>query len=158
MISISYPERTAFFCSSIFERSSSVIVRFTVLIAFVWSTDCTWIVTIWLESISRKSARTRSLRSEAVMERYDIAPYIFPIWNVRLPLNAKEVGAMKSFTDRPEDTSHFQSKWNLSSSPMWNISCIRCSLSLPFSTLADTPSLLKLLSRSVSTCSNFGFA
>ena len=38
---------------------------------------------------------------------------------------AKEEGAIKSFTDSPDSTSHFHSKKNLSSSPMWNMECIR---------------------------------
>ena len=73
-MSISYPERTAFFCSSIFERSSSVIVCLTVLMASVWSTDWICMVTIWLESISRKSLRSWSERSDAVIARKLMAP------------------------------------------------------------------------------------
>ena len=40
----------AFFCSSMVLRSSSVIVRLTVLMARFWSTDWMCLVTIWLES------------------------------------------------------------------------------------------------------------
>ena len=68
-MSMSYPDRTAFFCSSIFDLSSSVIVCLTVLMASVWSTDWICRVTIWLESISRKSLRSWSERSEAVIAR-----------------------------------------------------------------------------------------
>ena len=42
-----YPARMAFFCSSILLRSSSVMVRFTVLMARFWSTDWMCMVTIW---------------------------------------------------------------------------------------------------------------
>ena len=66
---MSYPARTAFFCSSIFDRSSSVMVCLMVLMASVWSTDWMCIVTIWLESMSRKSFKSWSERSGAVMAR-----------------------------------------------------------------------------------------
>ena len=59
----------AFFCSSILLRSSSVMVRLTVLMALFWSTDWMCMVTIWLESISRKSFSSWSLMSDAVMLR-----------------------------------------------------------------------------------------
>ena len=109
-MSMSYPERTAFFCSSILLRSSSVIVRLMVLMALFWSTDWMCIVTISLDSISRKSFSSWSLRSEAVMERKLIAPYSDPIWNVFPPGKEKLLGAIKSFTDNPDAGSHFQSK------------------------------------------------
>ena len=51
------------------ERSSSVMVRLMVLMAAVWSTDWMCMVTIWLDSISRKSASIRSERSEAIICR-----------------------------------------------------------------------------------------
>ena len=58
-------------------------------------------VTIWLDSIPRKSFSSWSLRSEAVIARKLMAPCIPPIWQVRV-LNAKALGAMKSFADRPD--------------------------------------------------------
>ena len=157
-MSMSYPARTAFFCSSILLRSSSVMVCFTVLMALFWSMDWMCMVTIWLESMSRMSASIRSLMSEAVMDKNDMAPYISPTWKVRRPLKAKAAGAMKSFTDSPDSTSHFHSKAKGSRSPMWNMECIRRRRSFPFSTVAVTPMRLKLLSRSVSTWSSRGLA
>ena len=58
-----------FFCSSILERSSSVIVCLTVLIASVWSTDWMCMVMISLDSMSRKSFKSWSERSDAVIAR-----------------------------------------------------------------------------------------
>ena len=45
------------------------MVRLTVLMALFWSTDWMCMVTIWDESISRKSFKSWSLMSEAVMLR-----------------------------------------------------------------------------------------
>jgi len=67
-------------------------------------------VTIWDESMSRKSFKSWSLMSDAVMLRKLAAQKIPPIWKVRLFLNAKAVGAMVSFTERPLFTRSFQSK------------------------------------------------
>ena len=157
-MSMSYPARTAFFCSSILLRSSSVMVRFTVLMALFWSRDWMCMVTIWLESMSSISASIRSLMSDAVMDRKDSAPYILPTWKERRPVKAKAVGAMKSFTERPDSTSHFHSNWKGVLSPMWNMECIRRSRSLPLRTEAETPIRLKLFSRLVSTWISRGLA
>ena len=46
-----------------------ILVRFTVLMALFWSTDWMCMVTIWLESMSRKSFKSWSLMSDAVMLR-----------------------------------------------------------------------------------------
>ena len=91
-------------------RSSSVMVRLTVLMALFWSTDWMCMVTIWLESMSRKSFKSWSLMSDAVMLRKLAAQKMPPIWNVREFLKAKAVGAMASFTDSPLFTRSFQSK------------------------------------------------
>lgn len=58
-----------FFCSSILLRSSSVMVCLICLMAVVWSTDWMCMVTISLDSISRKSFRSWSERSDAVICR-----------------------------------------------------------------------------------------
>ena len=150
MISISYPDLTAFFCSSILLRSSSVMVRLIVLMASFWSTDCRCIVTICVDSILRKSANILSLISDAVIAKKLMQPYIFPIRNTLPFLNSKLLGAMKSFTDKPLSTSQFQSNINFSLSPIWNCLCISSSLSVPFKVCADTPKRLKLLSKSIS--------
>ena len=155
---MSYPLRTAFFCSSIVIFCKSVILRLTVLIALVWSTDWMCIVTIKLDSISRKSASIRSLSSGARICRNDTAPSFFPMPNSLPVRNSKELGAMKSFTERPLGASHSHSKANSFCSSMWNISCIRAKRCFPFNGSADTPSRLKLLSRSVSMRSSLGFA
>ena len=67
-------------------------------------------VTIWDESMSRKSFSNWSLRSEAVIFRKLAAQKMPPIWNVREFLKAKAVGAMASFTESPLFTRSFQSK------------------------------------------------
>ena len=86
------------------------MVRLTVLMARFWSTDWMCMVTICEESISRKSFKSWSLMSDAVMLRKLAAQKIPPIWNVREFLKAKAVGAMASFTERPLFTRPFQSK------------------------------------------------
>ena len=129
-----------------------------VLIASFWSTDWICMVTIWLDSIERKSARSLSLISDASMDKKLMHPYISPIWKY-LPIgNAKLLGAIKSLTESPDPVRYFQSKRNFASSPIWNCLCISSSLSLPFKLLACTPSLLKLLRISVSICVSLGFA
>ena len=50
-----------------------------VLMALFWSTDWMCMVTIWLESMSRKSFKSWSLRSDAVMDRKLTAPKMPPI-------------------------------------------------------------------------------
>ena len=110
MISMSYPALTAFFCSSIFERSSSVIVCFIVFIASFWSTGLICIVTTWLDSIDRKSASSLSLKSDASIERKLMPPYKSPILKYLPVGNAKLLGAIKSFTESPEPVRYFQSK------------------------------------------------
>ena len=65
MISMSYPDRTAFFCSSIFIRLISVTLLFTSLIAFIWSMDWTCRLTTRFLSMSRNSASILSVSSGA---------------------------------------------------------------------------------------------
>ena len=45
------------------------MVRFTVLMALFWSTEWMCMVTIWLDSIPKKSFSSWSLRSDAVMDK-----------------------------------------------------------------------------------------
>ena len=63
----------------VLDLSSSVIVCLMVLMALFWSTDWMCMVTIWLESMSRKSFKSWSLRSEAVIFRKLTAPKMPPI-------------------------------------------------------------------------------
>ena len=86
------------------------MVRLTVLMARFWSTDWMCMVTIWDESMSRKSFKSWSLMSDAMMLRKLAAQKMPPIWKVRLFLKAKAVGAMASFTESPLFTRSFQSK------------------------------------------------
>ena len=157
-MSISYPDRTAFFCSSILARSRSVILRLTVLMAFTWSKDCTWRLTIRELSISRKSASIRSFNSGARICTKLTAPYFFPMRNCLPVRNSKEVGAMKSLVERPEGASQSHEKEKGTCSSMWNTPCSWDSRARPSSGSATTPSRLKLLSRSVSIRSSRGFA
>ena len=107
-MSMSYPLRTAFFCSSIFARSRSVILRLMVLMALTWSTDWMCRFTIRLLSMSRKSASIRSFSSGARIWTKETAPNFFPMQKV-LPLGKeKELGAIKSLVERPEGASQSQ--------------------------------------------------
>ena len=74
------------------------------------TTDWMCMVTIWDESMSRKSFKSWSLMSDAVMLRKLAAQKMPPIWKVRLFLKAKAVGAMASFVESPLFTRSFQSK------------------------------------------------
>ena len=66
---------------------------------------------------------------------------------------------MKSFTERPDPGSHFQSKRKRSwTSPMWNMSCMSFSRASPFRTSACTPSWRKLFRISFWTWARRGFA
>ena len=158
IISMSYPARTAFFCSSILLRSRSVIFRFTVLMAFTWSTDWMCRFTIRLLSMSRKSASIRSFSSGARICTKLTAPYFLPMRNCLPVRNSKPDGAMKSLVERPLEGSHSHSNWNGTCSSMWKMACSWASLALPSNTSAATPSRLKLFSTSVSMRSNRGLA
>ena len=149
-MSISYPERTAFFCSSILFLSNSVILCFTFFMAVFWSIDCMLILRICDESMERKSASISSFISDAVMERKLIAQYMFPISNILFLGKARLLGTIKSLGPRPLSAHHFQSNMNLSSSPMWKMSCMSLRRSFPFSGSAMTPRCLKLFSISIS--------
>ena len=108
--------------------------------------------------MSRKSASIRSLSSGARICRKDTAPSFFPTPNSLPFLNSKELGAIKSLTERPLGASQSHSKLKSVCSSMWNILCIRARRCFPFRDSADTPSRLKLLSKSVSIRSSLGFA
>ena len=94
---MSYPERTAFFCSSIFILSRSVILRLMVLMASVWSILRICKLTITPVSKSRMSASIRSLSSGARISRKDTAPIFRPMRKYLPSPNRKEDGAIKSF-------------------------------------------------------------
>ena len=64
-ISMSYPARTAFFCSSTFILSMSEIFPLMVFIAFNWSTVWMCMVTVSSASSSRISRKRRSESSDA---------------------------------------------------------------------------------------------
>ena len=155
---MSYPARTAFFCSSILARSRSVILRFTVLMAFTWSKDWMCRLTIRLLSISRKSASIRSFSSGAKIWTKETAPHLRPMRKSLPVRNSNEVGAMKSFVERPEGASQSQEKRNGACSSMWNTSCSWRRRSMPVSGSALTPRRLKLFRMSVSIRSSRGFA
>ena len=157
-ISMSYPARTAFFCSCIFVAFSSVSLRFTVFMALSWSSALTCIATTSELSMSRKSASRRSFSSGARMFRNDTAPYFAPILKCLLEANSKLLGAMKSLTLRPEGASISHENLKVSRPSMWKMPCIRARRALPSSGSALTPSLRKLLRMSVSRRSKRGFA
>ena len=157
-MSMSYPARTAFFCSSILLRSRSVIFRLTVLMALIWSTDWICRLTIRLDSMSRKSASIRSFSSGARICKKETAPYFLPIRNCLPVRNSKLDGAMKSLVDRPDGASQSHSKRNGTCSSMWKIPWSCASRALPSRVSAATPRRLKLLRMSVSMRSRRGLA
>ena len=108
--------------------------------------------------MARKSARQRSLRSEARMEKKLTAACFFPMPKLRFSRKSKLDGAMKSLVDRPEGGSHFQSNRKGAWVSMWNMSCMSFSRSRPSSGNAETPSFLKLFRMSISMRSSLGFA
>ena len=77
-MSISYPLRTARFCSAIFMASRSVILRLTILMASFWLMPRMCMVTRILPSVSINSAKMRSWISGAVICKKLTAPYISP--------------------------------------------------------------------------------
>ena len=100
-MSISYPLRTARFCSAIFMASRSVIFRLTILMASFWLMPRMCMVTRMLPSVSMNSAKMRSWISGAVICKKLTAPYISPMRKVRVSPKWKEDGAIKSLTERP---------------------------------------------------------
>ena len=125
IISMSYPARTAFFCSSIFILSRSVIFLLTVLIASVWS--ILWICRFTITPVSRSniSAKMRSFSSGASICKNDTAPIFFPMRKYRPSPKRNEGGAIKSFVVSPDGASHEKSKLNGSPSG-WNTPCMVC--------------------------------
>ena len=111
-----------------------------------------------LLSMFRNSASIRSSSSGARICRKETAAYFLPMRKVRVSLNSKEDGAIKSLVDRPEGASHFQSKRNGSCVSMWNMACIRARRSFPSRELVCAPKRLKLLRISSSTRSSRSFA
>ena len=69
-------------------------------------------------SISRKSANMRSFSSGASICKNDARPYFFPTAKLLPVLNSKELGAMKSLTERPEGASQSHENRNGSCSSM----------------------------------------
>ena len=109
---MSYPLRTARFCSAIFMASRSVIFRLTILMASFWLMPRMCMVTRILPSVSMNSAKMRSWISGAVICKKLTAPYISPMRKVRVSPKWKEDGEMKSLTDSPLGASQSQSKAN----------------------------------------------
>ena len=93
-MSMSYPARTAFFCSAIFMVSRSVIFLLIVLIASLWSILRICSVTMRPSCVSMKSARIRSLSSGARICRKEAAPSFFPMRNILVFPNWNEDGAI----------------------------------------------------------------
>ena len=155
---MSYPALTAFFCSSIFILSRSVILRLMVLMAALWSMDWMWSVTTRLLSSSRKSANIRSVSSGARICRKLTAPKVLPIKKLRPLLKVKLSGAMKSLLDSPVFQIASQAKRNLPVPAGWNIRWRMDSRSYPSRAWALTPSTLKLARMSASIRSRRGFA
>ena len=110
MMSMSYPARTAFFCSSILLRSRSVIFRLTVLDGLDLVHGLDMQADNQADSMSRKSASIRSFSSGARICKKETAPYFLPIRNCLPVRNSKPDGAMKSLVDRPDGASQSHSK------------------------------------------------
>ena len=93
-MSMSKPERTALFCSSILALSKSLNFRLTVLSAAPWSSAFAWILTIWLLSILRSAFSSVSYSLVAWICKKETAPTDGPTRKYRPSLNKKELGAM----------------------------------------------------------------
>ena len=119
---LSFRLRTAFFCSSIFILSRSVIFRLIVFMASVWS--ILWIcrLTITPVSKSRISDKIRSFNSGARISRNETAPILRPMRKYRPSPKRKEDGAIKSFVESPDGASHEKSKANCPPSG-WKMPC-----------------------------------
>ena len=101
-MSMSYPARTAFFCSSMVIFCKSDILRLMFLIAWAWSIDWICRFTVTASSRSSSSASSRSVSSGAKICKKDAAPEwsatrkVFPSFEKDRP-----EGAIKSFVDSP---------------------------------------------------------
>ena len=126
------------------------MVRLTVLMALFWSTDWMCMVTIWLESISRKSFRSWSteVRGRDGQEAHG------PIQPAHLEAAAVFKGKHRGGQWRPSPTrpplgEGVPVKLKLfPRRPCGRCGCISLSRSFPFRGFAVTPSRWKLLSRS----------
>ena len=155
MMSISYPARTAFFCSSIFIFCRSLIFRLILRIAVAWSIDWICRLTVTASSRSRNSASIRSVSSGAKICKKDMAPEYSPMRKVLPSLEkVKLVGAIKSFVERPVLARSLQANLNFSWPLGWSWLCRSSSRSSPLNGTAWTPRVLKLFSTSVSTRSS----
>ena len=115
MMSISYPARTAFFCSSIFIFCKSLIFRLILRIAVAWSIDWICRLTVTASSRSRNSASIRSVSSGAKICKKDMAPEYSPMRKVLPSLEkVKLVGAIESFVERPVLARSLQANLNFS--------------------------------------------
>ena len=108
--------------------------------------------------MSRKSASIRSFSSGAKICKKLAQPMRLPTPKERPVRNSKELGAMKSLTERPDGASQSHEKRNGSCSSMCSIPCSSRSRSMPFMGSAATPRRLKLFRMSVSMRSSLGFA
>ena len=73
-MSISKPERTARFCSSIFALSKSLSLRLTAFRAAFWSRALAWMLTIWLPSIFKMLFNSVSYSLVARICKKETAP------------------------------------------------------------------------------------
>ncbi len=103
------PLRTAFFCSSIFMRSRSVILRLTVLMAFTWSIRLNVQIddnpVFHIQKISQHTViqlRRKNLQGK------ETAPNFLPMRNMFAGRNSKD-GAIKSLVDSPDGASQSHS-------------------------------------------------
>ncbi len=163
MMSMSYPARTAFFCSSIFILSRSVILRLTSRIAVNPGQSRRMCRdTTRLDSIARKSARHRSFRSEArIGEETDLLCFSFRL----IPEGAlvAEVKARLKIRSPWWDSPEGRKPFPVEEERRLRIHVEHVMHELePFPACqagrAATPSRLKLFSKSISMRSSLGFA
>ena len=158
-MSISYPDRTAFFCSSMVIFCRSDILRLMFRIACAWSIDWICKLTVTASFKSRRSAKSRSVSSGAKICKKETAPEWSPTRNV-FPSFEKDSpdGEMKSLVERPVLGRSDHWKWNFSWPSGWSWLWRSSRRSSPFKDLDWTPRVLKFASTSVSMRSRRIFA
>ena len=109
-------------------------------------------------STFKRSASRRSLSSGASICKNDTAPVLSPMPNIRPFLKANEGGAMKSFVESPDGTSHFQLNKNFLSPSGWKMPCSTSSRSFPSRGRFAAPKILRWFNISVSSRFSRDFA
>ncbi len=103
------------------------------------------IVTAKFVSISKKSAKTLSSNSCAMMFKNDTVPTFSPLLKYSLSPNSNDDGVIKSLVDNPLFASHSHSKRKSSASPIFKMLLNNFNLLLPSSGVTSEASLPEVL-------------